>query len=234
MARAMSYGLRTEAVLTRDGLDIMDQVAYDTLRAVASGGVHGASREMGVAGSTIYRRLRALGQSLGSPAYEHGSLTPQGREVLEQMERHQRLLGEQLEHLWKKPTLTCDGVVVLDGKLLLVRRGRDPSQGMYALPGGIVEYGERVEDCVVREVREETGIRTEVVRLIGALSDPDRDPRGHFITLLFELRATGGELAGGDDAESAELFPLDRLPPLAFDHALMVERALSGRPEHNL
>jgi 8-oxo-dGTP diphosphatase len=87
---------------------------------------------------------------------------------------------------------------------------------------------------VVREVEEETGLRTAVTRLVGVFSDPSRDPRGHFVTLLFELRATGGSLAGGDDAESAGFFPLDRLPPLAFDHALMVELALSGRPEHNL
>jgi 8-oxo-dGTP diphosphatase len=230
----MSYGLRTDAVLTRDGRDIMDHVAYRTLDAVGSGGVKAAAMAMGVNESTIYRRLRALDQASGGSAYFDGSLTSFGRELLEQMERHERLLKEQLEHLWKKPTLTCDGVLVQDGNLLLVRRGRDPCKGKYALPGGIVEYGERVEDCVMREVKEETGVRSVVNRLVGVFSDPGRDPRGHFVTLLFELKMTGGSLAGGDDAESANFFPLDRLPPMAFDHALMVELALSARPEHNL
>jgi 8-oxo-dGTP diphosphatase len=230
----MSYGLRTAAVLTRDGRDIMDQAAYRTLSAVGSSGVHAAARELGVTESTIYRRMRALDLAIGGPCYRDGTLTALGEEVLEHMERHQRLLKEQLEHLWKKPTLTCDGLVLKDGKLLLIRRGRDPYKGKYALPGGIVEYGETVEDCVVREVEEETGLRTAVERLVGVYSDPRRDPRGHFITLLFELRATGGKLAHGDDADSAHFFGLDRLPPLAFEHALMIDQALSVRPGHNL
>lgn len=230
----MSYGLRTEAVLTRDGRDIMDRRAYRTLLAVASRGVKAAALDLGVAESTIYRRLRTLDQASGGSTLVGGSLTSLGEELLEQMERQERLLKEQLEHLWKKPTLTCDGILVQDGKLLLIRRGRDPCRGQHALPGGIVEYGESVEDCVVREVEEETGLRTAVKRLVGVFSDPGRDPRGHFVSLIFELNMTGGSLAGGDDAESAELVPLDRLPPLAFDHALMVELALSDRPEHSL
>ncbi len=79
------------------------------------------------------------------------------------------------------------------------------------MPGGIVEYGERLEDCVVREVREETGLETRVLRLIGIFSDPGRDPRGHFVSAFYELERTGGELLAGDDAAETGFYPLDRL-----------------------
>jgi 8-oxo-dGTP diphosphatase len=234
MALAMSYGLRTEAVLTKDGRDIMDQLAYRTLNTVSSVGIGAAALEMKVSEATIYRRLRALDRSIGGRTFKDGMVTPLGSTLLEQMGRHEQLLQEQMEHLWKKPTLTCDGVVVQDGKLLLIRRGRDPYKGMYALPGGIMEYGESSEECVIREVMEETGLGTDIVRLVGVFSDPGRDPRGHFVTILYQLRMTGGELAGGDDAASAEFFPLNQLPSLAFDHATLVRKALTTDPEHSL
>ncbi|MCG7844774.1 MAG: NUDIX domain-containing protein [Methanomassiliicoccales archaeon] len=234
MAQAMSYGLRTEVVLTRDGRDIMDNAAYRTLNAVRSAGVSAAALEMKVSEATIYRRLRTLDRAIGGRTFKDGEVTPLGSTLLEQMERYERLLREQMEHLWKKPTLTCDAVVVHGGKLLLVRRGRDPYKGMYALPGGILEYGESAEECVIREVIEETGLRTDIERMVGVFSDPGRDPRGHFVTILYQLRMTGGNLAGGDDAESAEFFPLDQLPPLAFDHAILLRKALAADPEHSL
>ena len=64
------------------------------------------------------------------------------------------------ERRHKNPVLTVDGILVTNGRLLLVRRGREPEKGKLALPGGIVEYGETTEEAVVREVREETGIGT--------------------------------------------------------------------------
>ncbi len=234
MAQAMSYGLRVEPVLTRDGRDLMDQVSFRTILALHYHGIRGAAEDLRVTEATIRRRLRKLDERVGGKVYGSGKLTALGVELLEQMEGRTRQLEEQLEHLWKKPTLTCDGLVLKDGELLLVRRSKAPFKGAFALPGGIMEYGERACDCVVREVEEETGLRTEVLRLIGEYSDPGRDPRGHFITLLYELRVSEGELAGGDDAEYAGFFPLNELPPLAFDHAKLVSEALGGRPEHSL
>lgn len=109
-----------------------------------------------------------------------------------------------------------------DDRLLLVERGKEPYKGRYALPGGFVEYGETVETAVVRELVEETGIKGKIVRLFGVYSDPDRDPRGHTVSVVYELRADGGELQAGDDAAKASFFPLDGLPPLAFDHDRIV------------
>jgi 8-oxo-dGTP diphosphatase len=234
MAHAMSYGLRTDITLTRDGRELIDETGLRTLQSVRTNGVTGAAINLGVSRRTIIRRLRTISARTGAAVYENGSLTVTGYEMIEQMERRQRLLQEQMEHLWRKPTLTCDGLVIRDGMLLLVRRGRDPFKGQYALPGGIVEYGETTEDCVVREVKEETGLETEVVRLIGVFSDTARDPRGHFITLLYELSEKGGKVVGGDDAESAGFYPLDKLPSLAFDHSTLVRKALGGRPGHSI
>ncbi|HIH76056.1 MAG TPA: NUDIX hydrolase [Methanomassiliicoccales archaeon] len=149
------------------------------------------------------------------------------------MELYVRLLEAQLENLWKNPSLTCDGLVLRKGKVLLVKRGREPFRGCHALPGGFVEYGESAEDCVVREIREETGLDTEVLQLVGVYSEMGRDPRGHFVTLLYLLREKGGALKPGDDADSAEFFALSDLPDLAFDHGKMIADGIRAA-EHPL
>ncbi|MGC9554498.1 MAG: NUDIX domain-containing protein [Thermoplasmatota archaeon] len=126
----------------------------------------------------------------------------------------------------RNPRLTVDGVVIRRGHLLLVQRGREPFRGRWALPGGFVEYGETVEAAVAREVREETGLETRVRRLLGVYSHPERDPRGHTVSVVFLLEVTGGTLRGGDDAARATWFSLDDLPQLAFDHHTIVQDAL--------
>ncbi len=86
-----------------------------------------------------------------------------------------------------------------------------------------MEYGETVEEAVVREVYEETGLRTEVASLVGVYSDPDRDPRGHVISLAFALEVIGGELLSGSDAAEVGLLDLDSLPEMGFDHNTIVD-----------
>lgn len=120
------------------------------------------------------------------------------------------------------PSLTVDGIVLLNHRLVLIRRKNPPFEGQHALPGGFVEYGETVENAVVREVQEETGLHTKVKQLVGVYSDPDRDPRGHTVTVVFELDVVGGELRAGDDAASAEAFDTDNLPELVFDHEKII------------
>lgn len=121
------------------------------------------------------------------------------------------------------PSLTVDAILVIDKKILLVERGRKPFKGMFALPGGFVEYGERVEDAVVREMKEETGLDVRVKCILGVYSEPDRDPRGHTASVVFEVERTGGEIMPGDDASDVKLFPLDSLPQLAFDHRKIID-----------
>jgi len=122
------------------------------------------------------------------------------------------------------PRLTVDAIVVRDGKILLVKRGRPPFEGSYALPGGFVEDGETVEAAAARELMEETEIVAVVERLHGVYSEPGRDPRGHTASVVFVMRYGHGEAKGGDDAAAAEWLPLDKLPTeMAFDHARIID-----------
>lgn len=125
------------------------------------------------------------------------------------------------------PRLTVDGVIISNEKLLLIRRGRPPFRDTWALPGGFVEYGETVETAVQREVMEETGLTTSVRRLVGVYSAPDRDPRGHTVSVAFLLTVESGSPRGGDDAAEARWFSLDDLPDLAFDHAKIINDAVA-------
>jgi|SRR5580658_7038346 8-oxo-dGTP diphosphatase len=124
------------------------------------------------------------------------------------------------------PSLAVDAVWVRRGRVLLVRRGRPPFRGSWALPGGFVEVGETVETAVLRELKEETGLTGRRGALIGVYSDPHRDPRKHTVSVVFWIHGPGGVPRGGDDAASAEWVPLDPFPALAFDHGHILKDAL--------
>jgi 8-oxo-dGTP diphosphatase len=122
-----------------------------------------------------------------------------------------------------KPSLTVDGIIIHKNKLVLIKRGRPPFKGKYALPGGFVEYNEKVEEAVVREMEEETGLKTEISGILDVYSDPKRDPRGHTISVVFELEVIGGKLRSGSDAREVKLFTFTKMPKLAFDHDEIVK-----------
>ncbi len=117
-------------------------------------------------------------------------------------------------------------VLVEDGKILLIRRGREPFKGEWAVPGGRIEDNETAEDCVRREMKEETGLDVEPVKLTGIYSDPKRDPRLIIAAGYLVRRVGGGTARGGDDAAEAKWFDLDKMPPLCTDHRKIVEDAL--------
>lgn len=117
------------------------------------------------------------------------------------------------------PALTVDAVLLKGNEVLLIRRGREPHKGEWALPGGFVDVGETVEDACRRELVEETGLRGDIVDLLGVYSDPARDPRGHTVSVTFVLKVSGIVHTDDlDDADEAKWFDLDALPKLAFDH----------------
>ncbi len=114
-------------------------------------------------------------------------------------------------------------------KLLLIKRLRDPFAEHWALPGGFLDMDETLEEAAVRELREETQVQANRLEPIGAFSRVDRDPRGRVISFGFLAvlpDAPTPEAVAGDDAKDAAWFPLDALPPLAFDHAQIVEQAV--------
>jgi 8-oxo-dGTP diphosphatase len=124
------------------------------------------------------------------------------------------------------PLLAVDAVILYQEGIVLIKRDRSPFAGSYALPGGFVEIGETVEAAAIREAREETGLAIELLGLVGIYSNPARDPRGHVVSAAF-LAKGKGELMAGSDARSAQVFSLQSLPPLAFDHAKIISDALS-------
>ena len=127
---------------------------------------------------------------------------------------------------YKSPKLTADGVILKGKKVLLIKRKNYPFKGKWALPGGFVDYGEKTEDTAIREVFEETGLKTKINNLVGVYSDPNRDPRGHTVSVIYLLEICGGKLKSSDDASDAKFFDLNQLPKLAFDHNKIIKDAL--------
>lgn len=121
---------------------------------------------------------------------------------------------------YRNPTPTVDVVVEHPRGIVLIERAREPRG--WALPGGFVDEGERVEDAALREIEEETGLKATLIHLLGVYSDPTRDPRQHNLSVVYVARCTD-DPRGGDDAAAADVFALDALPsPLCFDHAQIV------------
>lgn len=128
------------------------------------------------------------------------------------------------------PYLAVDGIVRLwEGErfkgIVLIER-KNPPYG-YALPGGFVEVGERVEEAVLREVKEETSLEGKIAYLLGVFSDPNRDPRFHVVSVVFVIDAEGTPKASSD-AKEVHLFPLEDIPwdSLVFDHAKILKEFL--------
>lgn len=122
------------------------------------------------------------------------------------------------------PALTVDVIIEMvdrpDRPVVLIERRHEPLG--WALPGGFVDVGETVEEAALREVAEETGLEITLGALLGCYSDPDRDPRGHTVSLVF-LGTAIGEPSAADDAIAVKLADPRRPPPLAFDHAKILQ-----------
>jgi 8-oxo-dGTP diphosphatase len=126
----------------------------------------------------------------------------------------------------KCPLLTVDIVILTEGRVVLIRRANPPFQGMWAIPGGFVDVGERVEAAAVREALEETSLRVALKALVGVYSDPGRDPRGHTVSVVYLAVPEGGALRAADDAKEAAVFAPDDTLDLAFDHRQILDDAL--------
>ena len=129
-----------------------------------------------------------------------------------------------MEYTYKypRPAVTADCVVITNDPLpnvLLIQRGADPYKGAWAFPGGFMNMDETTEQCAIRELEEETGLKVANLHQIGAYSKIDRDPRGRTITVAYlAIVDSPAAVKGQDDAAKAEWFPITDLPYLAFDH----------------
>ena len=135
----------------------------------------------------------------------------------------------QHKYPYPRPALTVDALIFhfSEGSLnlLLIQRGDEPYKGSWAFPGGFVNENETVEQAVVRELKEETGIEATGLQQVFTASAPGRDPRGWTVSVIFiGFIKDGTTLKAGDDAADARWHPLRNVTHLAFDHADIVDR----------
>ena len=130
---------------------------------------------------------------------------------------------------YPRPAITADCVVITkekEPKVLLIQRDNEPFKGQWAFPGGFMNMDETTEQCAVRELEEETGLKVNEIKQIGAYSKVDRDPRGRTVTVAYLAIIDKPEAVKGlDDAAKAQWFPISNLPKLAFDHEEIMKDA---------
>lgn len=126
---------------------------------------------------------------------------------------------------YKPPFLAVDAVILNNkDEILLMKRKIEPFKNLWGIPGGHVEYGERVEQAVLREVKEETGLKCKVVKLLGVYSDPRRDPRYHTVSVAYLLKIVSGKLHNSFESNEQKFFPLNKIPKkLGFDHTEILQ-----------
>lgn len=127
---------------------------------------------------------------------------------------------------YKTPSLTADIFIFDDDfNFILIKRKNNPFKDYWALPGGFVEYGESVETAAIREAKEETSIDVELKDLVGVYSKPDRDPRGHTVTVAFTAHGDLNARDASSDAKEINIFTQAQLKEIniAFDHDQIIQ-----------
>jgi len=125
---------------------------------------------------------------------------------------------------FKKPVLTVDGLIKKNAQILLVKRAIKPFKGSWTLPGGHVECGERVEQALKREIKEELSVQASIKKLVGVYSDPQRDPRYHSVSIVFACQIDKGQIKLNREASDFKYFALDNLPDkIGFDHRKIIK-----------
>ena len=132
---------------------------------------------------------------------------------------------------YPRPAVTADCIVITseeEPRVLLIERGEEPFKGCWAIPGGFLNMDETTEQCAIRQLEEETGLKIDKANQIGAYCKVDRDPRGRTISVAYlAIVERPLEVSGQDDAAKAKWFPVNALPPLAFDHDEIMADAMA-------
>lgn len=135
---------------------------------------------------------------------------------------------------YPRPSLTVDCIIFgLDKssrlKVLLIQRAKDPFKNHWALPGGFVDENETLEAAALRELQEETGVSDVFIEQLFTFGTPGRDPRGRVVTVAYYalINLAEHKIGADTDAQDVKWFPINELPPLAFDHAEILETAIT-------
>lgn len=235
------YEFKSKNWLEKDGKVIIGEGRATLLKYILEfESLTKAAEEMGMSYRHAWGIVQEINEVLGKEIIhsERGGvdggktqLTDEGKRLLEDFDKMNGTVQTLSSLGMRTPLVAADGLIVIDDKLVLIRRKFYPFEGKLALPGGMVEYDEKVEDAVRREMKEETGLDVEIVKLLGVYSEPGRDPRGHVVSTAFVLKRVGGELRSGDDAKAIELVDISDIPDLAFDHNEIIEDFLKYREE---
>lgn len=131
---------------------------------------------------------------------------------------------------YRTPSLTAD-IFIFDDEFnfILIKRKNNPYKDCWALPGGFVEYGESVETAAIREAKEETNIDVELKDLVNVYSEPNRDPRGHTVTVAYIAKGNMSDMKAESDAKEIDVFSQEKLDEIniAFDHAKIIKDCLN-------
>lgn len=130
----------------------------------------------------------------------------------------------------KTPSITTDIFIFDDDfNFILIKRKNDPCKDYWALPGGFVEYGESVENAAVREAKEETNLDIELLDLVNVYSEPNRDSRGHTITIAYTAKGNMENMKADSDAKEIGVFSCEKLSEIniAFDHEKIIKDCLN-------
>lgn len=134
---------------------------------------------------------------------------------------------------YERPSVTVDVLMMSlrqrDLQMLLIKRRAWPFEGMWAIPGGFVMMNESLEAAAKRELQEETGVQDVYLEQLYTFGDPERDPRTRVITVVYFalLDSERLQVRAASDATDVGWFSVYDLPPLAFDHQMIVEYALN-------
>ncbi len=232
-AATMGMDFKTDEIKVRESarsaLNVAEELKISSIAIPALGCGVGGFAHLACAkimAQEVFRHLRQGGSSLKEIIF-----CLYDREAFEVFDKGLiRYLEHAVEVLQNGPFVTVDAIIEINGGIVIIKRSNPPLG--YALPGGFVDYGESLEEAVIREAKEETSLDLLDLKQFHTYSDPKRDPRFHTIGTVFIAKAKG-KPAAGDDAASLELMKLDKIKDMsfAFDHKQILDDYLNYKKQ---